>query len=160
MDTTRSSGQTLIEVLLVTGVMALLLTALVSVMTTSIARNRLSQERSVAVRLAQEGVEWFRGERDRLGWNQFISELGSSTNICLPDASVAVDDNAEMRFRECDVVSYNTDYINQIYWRDLVLYYQNSSPNAPEHYEVMIRVDWNGNNGSPVEVSTEVARPL
>lgn len=62
-------GSTLIEILVVTFILGISVTAMVSLITMSMARNRLAKERAVATRLAQEGIEWVRAERDRLGFS-------------------------------------------------------------------------------------------
>jgi Tfp pilus assembly protein PilV len=84
-------GQTVVEVLLAAAVVSVALTALVAVVTTALAHNRNSQERVIAVRQAQEGMEFIRTVRDaNPTWNGFVQELndvgdGSIAAICLND---------------------------------------------------------------------------
>lgn len=76
-------GSSLIEIVVATGVMALVLTAIVAGMTLSIKTNADSEYRSQAVKRAQEAVEVFRRERALLGWDVFASELTDGGIYCL-----------------------------------------------------------------------------
>lgn len=71
----KSNGQTLIEVVVVAGMVMLVLVALVSGVVMSIANNRISKDRGLATRYAQEGIEWLRGWRDKIGWQPLRDEL-------------------------------------------------------------------------------------
>lgn len=61
-------GQTLLEVVVVIAVVAIVLTALVSSVTAALRYGQSSQNRSRAVKLAQEGLEISRKLRDSTGW--------------------------------------------------------------------------------------------
>lgn len=76
-------GQSLIEVVVATGMMALLLTAVLSLISLSVKNSRLAKDRTKAVGLAQGGVELMRAYRDS-NWNDLYS-VSDGTNYDLPD---------------------------------------------------------------------------
>src|SRR3990167_4923802 len=76
-------GSSLIEIVVATGVMALVLTAILSGLTLSLKTNAESEYRSHAVKRAQEGLEVFRRERTLLGWDIFVAGFTSDTYYCL-----------------------------------------------------------------------------
>ena len=49
----------------------------------------LSQLQQKATRYSSEGLEFFRKERDRLGWAEFYSKL-STTTYCLPSTASSI----------------------------------------------------------------------
>lgn len=65
-----SSGQSLVEAVVVVGVVVLLVTGLVAGTTASLKSAQSGRIRSQAVSLAQEGIEIVRGIRDK-NWNTF-----------------------------------------------------------------------------------------
>lgn len=81
------SGQTMIEMVVATGMVALVLVAIVSGIALSIRNSRFSKNKALATRYAHEAVEKFRNYRDEVGWQPFIEEvLGGLTEVdfCLP----------------------------------------------------------------------------
>lgn len=75
MTTINDKGFSLIELLIAISVVALTLVSISSGVSFAVKNSRFSQEKSVSVRYAQESLEWFRSNRDRLGWNAFYSIL-------------------------------------------------------------------------------------
>jgi len=69
------SGQTIIEVLIATGVIALVMTAVAAGLTLSVQNSSQAKYRALATKMAQESNELFRRERDRLGWESFYEVL-------------------------------------------------------------------------------------
>lgn len=76
------AGQTLIEVILVTVVVASVLTALAASVSMSSRNTSKNKELSVATGLVQETLELFHRERYALGWGTFQSALSDGT-YCL-----------------------------------------------------------------------------
>ena len=76
-------GSSLIEVVVATGVMALVLTAIVAGMTLSLKTSAESEYRSQAVKRGQEAMEVFRRERTLLGWDVFEAGFISGGAYCL-----------------------------------------------------------------------------
>lgn len=60
----KNSGQSLVEVIVAVGMMALLLVALLALITLSIKNSRVAQNHADAVALSQGGVELMRAYRD------------------------------------------------------------------------------------------------
>lgn len=81
------SGQSMFELLVAVFVIALSLTAVVSLVTTSIGNTTFSRDRSVAAKSTQEAVEWLRAERDA-DWGVFRTRgSAGGSRYCLPDLS-------------------------------------------------------------------------
>jgi Tfp pilus assembly protein PilV len=79
-----NSGQTIIEVIIAAGIVALVLTAVVAAVTSSVKNTALAKSKTVAVKFSQEGVEFFRNQRAALGWEafgKFFQDTG--TTFCL-----------------------------------------------------------------------------
>lgn len=76
-------GQSLIEVVVAVGMMALLLTAVLALISLSVKNSRLAKDRTMAVGLAQQGVELMRTYREYLNWSTFLAKAG--TNYDLPE---------------------------------------------------------------------------
>lgn len=83
----QSSGQTLIELILALGVIAVVLTGLSSVVTSSLRYGQASQYRSRGVKYAQEGLEITRRLRDTSTWDAFRAYAGTGTkDWCLDES--------------------------------------------------------------------------
>ncbi len=85
------SGQTLIEVIIAVGLLALVLTTLVSGVALSVRNNRHARNQALSKEHVREALEGVRGIRDQVGWESFIAMLradGGSTSTpvvyCLP----------------------------------------------------------------------------
>lgn len=94
-----SKGQTLVEAVVVVGVVVMLVTGLIAATTVSLRSVQSGRVRSQAVSLAQEGIEIARGIRDD-SWNDFDSyvgtyclgedrELTAAAGSCLPNITTA-----------------------------------------------------------------------
>ncbi len=79
---TLHSGQTMIEILIATAVVALVMTALMLGMTLSIKNTSQARYKTIATQLAQQGMEVFRRERAINGFEVFASKLPSQV-YCL-----------------------------------------------------------------------------
>ncbi|MBI2103912.1 hypothetical protein HYT59_02815 [Candidatus Woesebacteria bacterium] len=83
------NGQSLFELVVAIGVVALILYALVALATLSVRNASFARNESEAARLGQEAVEWLRLERDK-GWDQFIQNVtvvAVGTTRCVEDTS-------------------------------------------------------------------------
>lgn len=79
LQLTTIHGQSLFEVVIAIGVAALILVAAVSLSTTSLRNSNFTKNNALATKLAQEGGEWIRQQRDS-GWEN----LRTNTNkVCL-----------------------------------------------------------------------------
>jgi type II secretory pathway pseudopilin PulG len=114
-------GQSIIEVIVVTGVLALMLTGLVSVVTLSVSNNRKVKTKTVATRLVQEGVEWVRQEKERLTWADFNIELAPLVPVTFCLDAVDYDWNTNMpAFGSCSDYPIQDDASNLAFGRELL----------------------------------------
>lgn len=77
------SGQTIIEVLIASVVVAMVLTAVAAALTVSVRNTAQSRSQEVARARAQGGLEVFRRERTALGWQAFRNALVSGATYCI-----------------------------------------------------------------------------
>src|SRR5436309_2415993 len=82
----KTSGQALIEAVVAVGIMALLTTGLLVSTTYALRTGKNGQNRSIAAKYAQEGVELARSLRDK-GWTAFSTTYADKT-WCLPKDGV------------------------------------------------------------------------
>lgn len=113
-------GQTLVEVVAITGILVIVLVAMVAGVSRSVGQNQVSVDRTLATRLAQEPMEWVRFWRDRIGFTPLLSELVGGTNgttvtYCLVNLPK---DEAGFRNLSTGACGANNT-IDNIYWREL-----------------------------------------
>lgn len=83
---TDTQGQTLIEILVAVAVVVLVLVAVVSRAVDAVANANFSRNQVMATRFSQEGIEWTRSQRDRLGWYEFVTALDADpVTYCVLD---------------------------------------------------------------------------
>lgn len=137
-QSTSQSGQTIIEILIATGVVAMVMTAVAAGLTLSIKNSSQSKYRALGGRLAQEGVEVFRRERDRQGWESFYQTLaadGATFTYCLgkelPDSTTLF---ADLRAGSC---STGFPFAGTDYTREAVVQLVN-----PRLVRIRVTVTW------------------
>lgn len=81
---TSQLGQTLIEVILATAIVASVLTAIAASVSMSSKNTNENKKKSMATSFAQETLEVFHRERYSLGWETFKNALGDGT-YCFND---------------------------------------------------------------------------
>ena len=96
----KSSGQSMVEVIVVVGAMSLLLVSLLSLVALSIKNSRLAKDRTRAVSLSVEGVELMRSFRD-YSW-QSITGVARNDPYDLPKNWVIADGLSS----DCDAASF------------------------------------------------------
>ncbi|OGG13141.1 hypothetical protein A2875_00350 [Candidatus Gottesmanbacteria bacterium RIFCSPHIGHO2_01_FULL_46_14] len=69
----QQRGQSLLEIIVATGVIVLLVTGLAVGTTVSLRTSQYGNRRSVAIKYAQEGIELTRSLRDRVPWDEFTA---------------------------------------------------------------------------------------
>ncbi len=102
----KEAGQSIIEVLFATLVVALVLVAVLSTIITSFRNARISLEQSRSTKYASEVNEWLRRHRDAIGWQEFaevVGPVGAAGTYCLPIVPNSFDSLAEYATPECDV---------------------------------------------------------
>ncbi len=102
------SGQSLIEVILVTVVVASVLTALAASVSMSSKNTNENKKLSVATSLVQETLEMFHRERYTLGWDTFRTSLTDGT-YCFNDLPDNSTDFVNSPVGLCDSEEFITD---------------------------------------------------
>jgi len=74
------SGQSLFEVIVALALVTLIITAVVTLATSSIRNADFSRDNALATKYAQEAVEWMRQERD-VSWSTFRTATLSKTQL-------------------------------------------------------------------------------
>lgn len=76
-------GATLVEVIIATGVVGLVMTSAVAAMSVSLTSAVLAKSKSTATKYTQEGIEYFRTQRNLMGWESFVKQIQNSAFYCL-----------------------------------------------------------------------------
>jgi len=71
----RRSGQSLVEVVVVTGIVMLILVALVAGAMIAVRNSQFSRASTRAIQLSREATEWLRGERKN-SWSELVNHSG------------------------------------------------------------------------------------
>ena len=117
----RQAGQSIIEVLIATGVVALVMTAVMAAMTLSLQNSAQAKYRSLATKLAQDGMENLRQFRTSLGWEAFyqiLSDQGSGT-YCLNSLPTNETQLASLESGACETYGISRGGVN--FKRELML---------------------------------------
>lgn len=93
----NQSAQALFEMVIVIGVLVLILSGIVAVVTRSVKNTTFSSESAVASRYAQEAIEWIRVQRDTEGWDKLKNKAGQT--FCIPAPPQWVNLN------QCDLIN-------------------------------------------------------
>lgn len=96
-------GSSMIEILIATGVVGLVMTAVASSLVLSVKNSSVSKYKVLASTRAQEAMEVFRREKVLLGWGQYYDVLSSGT-YCL---NALASDSAQ--FKSMSTSACNTD---------------------------------------------------
>lgn len=140
-------GSSLIEIVVATGVMALVLTAIVAGLTLSLKTNADSEYRSQATKRAQEAMEVFRRERTLQGWDVFADSWIDGATYCLKDLPAP-----KTTFTVGECAADDALVISGVeMYREAVVLIDTSNPADPQ-VEVTVAVTWDS-GGSPRDVS-------
>lgn len=135
-----SRGQTLLELVVAIGVVAIVITALVAAVTASLRYSQSTRLRSRGIKYAQEGLELSRKLRDTNTWNIFQAYADGSGSWCLDETGVWAVDAAN---GTCPV-SVGNDFWRRVHfvWNDPIM-------------EVTVNVSWGERNTpSSIELKT------
>lgn len=123
------SGQSLFEVIIAIAVVAVALTALVSLGTNALGNAQFSENQSTGASLTQEALEWVREQRD-LNWDDFVRDIDvNGETWCLENLSF----NSP---GECG----SNDLIADRFTREVTL--NTDDPNIPQVVEVEVTTSW------------------
>jgi Tfp pilus assembly protein PilV len=150
-------GESMIEVVVVTFTLVVVLVAIVSLTTVSIARNRLAKERTVATRLAQEGLEWVKYERDRLSFDEVVTIVdGNTINDCILTSFPEVTSDGKggllgLNSSSCSEIAYvDETNLGKVYQRRMQL-----TDNGDGSITVAMTVAW---RDTSVQLSSIISR--
>jgi type II secretory pathway pseudopilin PulG len=129
----HKQGQSLVEMLVVVGIVVLLVTGIVSGTTLSLNRTATIQQRSAAVKYAQEGIELTRFVRDE-GWDNFAAMGAVESNYCVGSEEPVV--------FQLTTGSCATPNINDTYTRTITLLLIPASSTTVEKMSVTVVVSW------------------
>lgn len=82
----KTSGQTLIEVIIAVGLVVMVLLTLVSALTLAVRNNQFAKDQVLARNRSREAQEWLRSLREQVGWETFYAMLvldGFPVTYCL-----------------------------------------------------------------------------
>lgn len=135
--TNLSAGQTIIEVLIATAVVALVMTTVVAGLGLSVRNSAQSRYKVVAGRLAQEGLESLRLQRDQHGWESFydVMQDKGTGRYCLNSLPTSLAELDSMEGGACDstIAILGTEFTREI---NLIV------GTSPAEVEVEIEVSW------------------
>lgn len=145
----QQRGSGLIEIIVATGVMALVLTSIVAGLTLSLKTNAESEYRFQAVKRAQEAMEIFRRERTLLGWDAFVTALKASNIYCFKDLPAPFESFVPGACANTDVIVIS----GQEFVREANVTVDETDPNNPQ-IKVIITMSWLTNdNIKDVEIA-------
>lgn len=121
-------GSMLIELLVGVVMISVTLTAVAALVTSSMSASRAGSDRVVANRLAVEGVEWLRGQRDIHRWGDIVSKGGGDV-YCI---NTLVDNLDDWLTGSCEFE------ISDAFSRTLNLTYDNTA----DKLVYVVRVAW------------------
>ncbi|MCH7951466.1 hypothetical protein IH980_01835 [Patescibacteria group bacterium] len=138
----RRNGQMLIEILIAIAVVVLVLVAVVSRVVEAVRNANFARNQVLATRFAQEGIEWTRSQRDRLGWTDFVTALdGNPVTYCVLDLSSNIE---VLSAGSCTGTISGT-----IFDREIVIDFVNDSdPDAEDYVDVTSTVSWQDRVGT------------
>jgi type II secretory pathway pseudopilin PulG len=105
MNKKSQIGSGMIEILIATGVVGLVMTAVAAGFVLSVKNSAISKYKVLAATRAQEAMEVFRREKVILGWSQFYETLSAST-YCLDSLASDSAQFKEMSTGACDDDSF------------------------------------------------------
>lgn len=132
-------GQTVVEVLIATAVVAMVMTAVVAGLSLSVRNSAQSRYRAIASKMAQEGLEAYRLQRDRMGYRSFATGVATSGSgrYCLNNLPTTEEDFSTLTAGAC---STGTEVAGTLIKREAVVEVGAGTP--PGSIAVTIEVSW------------------
>lgn len=109
-------GQSLFEVVVALAIVTLVLIAMVALTAFSIRNTTFSKNKTLATRLAQETIEWLRGERDQ-DWQQF-KEKAAVPFWCLKGLTWEAPETVAGQCREGDFIP-DSIFTREVHFTDV-----------------------------------------
>lgn len=147
-----TSGQSLLEIVVSVGLVTMVLVALVSAISFSLANAQFARNKALATKYDQEAVEWLREQRDA-SWfdlNSMAPDAGSGQIYCVPTLPVTV---TTMTNGTCTTAVIDDNY--DIFHREVTL----RGVAADDSVSVTLKVWWyQGAKQVNVTVNTTLTR--
>jgi type II secretory pathway pseudopilin PulG len=153
----KQRGQSLFEVIIAIGIIALIVVGIVAVSTTSVRNSSFSRNKALANKYALEAMEWVRKRRDA-NWGNTFAKGGPNASMpaywCL-DFLPELNWVGSGKNRGCDSTS-SDDYLKDssgaatIFLRELIMYKQDADgdPTTEDSFNATVLVYWNDAQGT------------
>ena len=147
-------GQTLLEVMVAFAVVTMILVAIVSRGAESIRSAAFARSQVKATRYAQEGVEWVREQRDKMGWTNFEDEIAPGpVTYCVPKVSSLLSSLSPAFCGAGDEID------GTIFSREVEFDYNAADASGEAFIEVLVTVTWEDSIGThDVKYNTNLSK--
>jgi type II secretory pathway pseudopilin PulG len=155
--TKKQAGQSLIEVIVATGMVGLVLTAIVAGIALGIRNSRFSKNQSLATRFSQEALEWTRLFRDEVGWQPFYNSVsgdGNPVTYCFSQIPADFESFDLLETGTCDGVKIQDPYGEDTEFEREVEISLDSNP--PQSAVITVIVAWQ--EGSKIHQSQVIGQ--
>ncbi len=142
----NNQGQALLEAIVAFGVVALVLVALISAITVSLANAQYARNKAQATKYAQEAIEWLHQQRDTqtTGWSGFYTKAGAT--YCVNNLS---------NYSSMTASSCSTNMTGTIFEREMTL----TGNVASDKVTALINVTWTqGARTAKVDLETVLTK--
>jgi len=129
----KQLGSSMIEILIATGVVGLVMTAVAASLVLSVKNSSISKYKVLAATRAQEAMEVFRRERVLLGWTQFYETLSEST-YCI---NTLASDSAQFKAMTSGTCADGSAIAGTVFTRESLV-----NPSGGDVVRVEIVVKW------------------
>lgn len=130
-------GQSILEVILALAILAVIITGIVSLTSTSVNTSTYSKNVSQANRYADEAIEYVRKYKEFEGWTDFYTDITlNSGKWCMTDLSLAIN-------VECDLANSAHFISGTIFQRTLTAISVNSNS-----IDIDVKVTWTDDKGT------------
>jgi prepilin-type N-terminal cleavage/methylation domain-containing protein len=152
----RHSGFSLIEIIIATAVLASVLVGLAGLLTYTSRSSTQAKNRVIAGELVQEGADFFRQERNILGWQGLSLVVTDGASYCLSDTSqfsVSVEDNIFTDLGdEASCTAYDIDVSSDVDFKRVARIIEMTA----DSITVEIEVFWLADGVNEAQVSTQL----
>ena len=149
-SSTAVIGQSIVEVIVVVGLVTLVLVGLITAITFSLSNAQFAKNKTLASKYGQESIEWFRNQRDTLGWTLFYTNAtDAGRNYCLQTLSWT-----------SSACTSGSEIAGTIFTRTAVLDGNGVSPgNNQDRVSIMVTVSWpQGSRTSQITLDTYLTK--
>lgn len=137
-----TKGNTLIEVLIATAVVGVVIAGISGTLSQSFKNSSEAQNRQVATRLAQDGLEMFAQHKATSTWTSFASapaDAAGTSYLCITDSStVLANATAQSGITACPVNPALVTGVNTTFYRGA----QKNTSNSPDKVDATVVVAW------------------